>query len=75
MGNFFKNIFTEVDNTTWDYTKVTAALYSMLGLLLQGWHVIANHAVFDMVAYGQGSGYFFAGLAAVFHFKKDSNAI
>ena len=73
MNQFFKNIFTEVDNQTFDYSKVLAALYGVSGVFLQGWHIIYNHAAFDMTAFGQGSGMFFAGVAAIFHFKKDSN--
>ena len=75
MEKFFKNIFTEVDNNTWDYSKILAAIYGVQGIFLQGWHVIYNHAAFDMIAYGQGSGMFFAGVAAIFHFKKDSNNV
>jgi hypothetical protein len=72
MANFFKSAFTEVDNETFDISKVLGALSVVSAIFLEGWHVIVHNAPFNMQDFGIGTGALFAGLAAVFGFKKDS---
>jgi hypothetical protein len=72
MKKFVKDIFTEIDNETYDITRVLATISVLTGLGLSIWSVIINHNIFNMVTFGSGIGLLFSGTAALFKFKKDT---
>ena len=72
MDSFFKHLFTETDNVTFDATKVLAALSILTGLGLAIVSVVYKDAPLDMQDYGTGLGLLFAGVGAALGFKKES---
>ena len=70
--NFLKNMFTEIDNQTFDLSKFLAALSVLNALGLSIYVVAFKNQPFDLQAYGIGISALFAGTAALFKFKKDS---
>lgn len=73
MKKALKQMFTEVDNETIDLSKILAACSVVTGLGLAIYAVVFNHNTFDMVSFGSGIGFLFAGTAALLKFKKESN--
>lgn len=73
MREALKQMFTEVDNETWDISKILAACSVVTGLGLSVYAVVFNGNTFDMVSFGSGIGFLFAGTAALLKFKKESN--
>ena len=73
MSNIFKQMFTEVDNDTFDLSKILAACSVVTGLGLSIYAVVFNHHPFDMVSFGTGIGLLFSGVAVLLKFKKESN--
>lgn len=70
-----KKLFTEVDNETYDITKILATTAVFTGLGLSIYAVVINHNPFDMVAFGSGIGLLFGGTAALLKFKKDTGEV
>jgi hypothetical protein len=68
-----KNMFTESDNSTFDYTKILAFIAVIIGLSLQVYSVVFQGQHFDMNTFGIGIGALFAGLAAALGFKKETD--
>ena len=69
---FLKDLFTEVDNQTWDLSKILATITIISAIYFEYEHITINHAVFSMQDFGVGVGALFTSFAAIFHFKKDS---
>lgn len=70
-----KKLFTEVDNETYDITKILATASVSTGLGLSVYAVVVNNNPFDMVAFGTGIGLLFSGTAALLKFKKDTGEV
>ena len=73
IKKFLNDMFTEVDNRTFDLSKVLAVIAVINGLALTVYEVVWKGTAFDMESYGLGIGLLFGGLAAVLTFKKESN--
>jgi len=69
---FLKSMFTEVDNKTFDLSKILAALSVVTSLILSVYSVVWRGDSFDVNSYGMGMAALFAGTAALLRFKKDS---
>ena len=67
-----KDMFTEIDNETFDISKFLGFVTVLVAVFLAGWDVVVNQVQFSMQDFGIGIGVLFAGLAAVLGFKKDS---
>jgi hypothetical protein len=65
-------MFTEVDNKTFDLSKILAALSVVTSLILSVYSVVWRGDSFDVNSYGMGMAALFAGTAALLRFKKDS---
>jgi hypothetical protein len=65
-------MFTEVDNKTFDLSKILAALSVVTSLILSIYSVVWRGDSFDVNSYGMGMAALFAGTAALLRFKKDS---
>jgi hypothetical protein len=65
-------MFTEVDNKTFDLSKILAALSVVTSLILSVYSVVWRGDSFDVNSYGMGMAALFAGTAALLKFKKDS---
>lgn len=70
--DFFRHAFTEVDNQTWDVSKMLAAASVLNAIGLTIYVVAFKGQPFDLQAYGIGISALFAGTAALLKFKKDS---
>lgn len=70
---FLTQLFTEVDNKTFDLTKVLALLAIVNGLGLATYEVVYKGTMFDFQAFGIGVGVLFGGLAAVLGLKKETD--
>ena len=70
--DFFKHLFTEVDNSTFDLSKILAAASVINALGLTIYVVAWKGQPFDLQAYGIGISALFAGTAALLKFKKES---
>ena len=74
--SFFKDIFTESDNSTYDHIRVLAILAVVIGLSLQVWVVIRwvgpSPQPFDFQQFGIGVGSVFAGVGAALKLKPES---
>jgi hypothetical protein len=70
---FLKHLFTEVDNTTADLSKLLAAMSIVNALGLSIYVVVWKGQPFDLQAYGMGIAALFAGTAALLKFKKDTS--
>jgi Trk-type K+ transport system membrane component len=70
---FFKNIFTEVDNKTFDGVKILAfiSVFTALGLAI--FSVTVLKQPFSFQDYGLGAAALFAGVGVSLGLKKDSN--
>lgn len=73
VKKFLNDMFTEVDNRTFDLSKVLAVMAVINGLGLTIYEVVWKGTTFNMESYGLGVGLLFGGLAAVLTFKKESN--
>ena len=73
VKKFLNDMFTEVDNRTFDLSKVLAVMAVINGLGLTIYEVVWKGPTFNMESYGLGVGLLFGGLAAVLTFKKESN--
>ena len=73
VKKFLNDMFTEVDNRTFDLSKVLALVAVVNGLALTVYEVVWKGTTFNMESYGLGVGLLFGGLAAVLTFKKESN--
>ena len=73
VKKFLNDMFTEVDNRTFDLSKVLALMAVVNGLALTVYEVVWKGTTFNFQDYGVGVGLLFGGLAAVLTFKKESN--
>jgi hypothetical protein len=73
VKKFISDIFTEVDNVTWDLTKVLAAISIIAAIGLSVVAVAYKGQVFNMQEYGTGIAALFAGVGVALGMKKDSN--
>jgi hypothetical protein len=69
---FLKSMFTEIDNETFDLSKILAALSVLTSIFLAIYSVVFRGDLFDVNSYGIGMAALFAGTAALLKFKKDS---
>jgi len=67
-------MFTEIDNKTFDLSKVLAFAVVVAGLCFSGWGVIVNGQPFNMQDFGIGMGALFTGLGITFFAKKETDA-
>lgn len=65
--------FTEVDNKTFDITKVLAVASVVTGIGLAIYSVVVRGEPFDYNNYGLGTAALFAGVGVALGLKKDSN--
>jgi hypothetical protein len=72
LKTFLSNLFTEVDNVTWDLTKVLAAASIITALSLAVYSTVIKKDPFDMTSYGTGVAALFAGLGVALGMKKDT---
>ena len=72
IKKFLNDLFTEVDNRTFDLSKVLAVMAVINGLGLTIYEVVWKGTTFNMESYGLGVGLLFGGLAAVLTFKKET---
>ena len=73
IKKFLNDMLTEVDNRTFDLSKVLALMAVVNGLALTVYEVVWKGTQFNFQDYGVGVGLLFGGLAAVLTFKKESN--
>lgn len=66
------NIFTEPNNHTICPVRIAGVAATLQGMGLSAWAVVAQHAPFDLLAYGGGMGALLATLGAALGMKKDS---
>ena len=66
--------FTEVDNKTFDVTKVLAVVSIITGIGLAIYSVVVKGEPFDYNNYGLGTAALFAGVGVSLGLKKDSDA-
>jgi hypothetical protein len=72
VKKFISNLFTEVDNVTWDLTKVLAAISIIAAITLAVVAVVYKGQVFNMQDYGIGVAALFAGTGVAMGMKKDT---
>jgi hypothetical protein len=72
LKTFLSNMFTEVDNKTFDLTKVMAAVAIATALGLAIYSTVIKKDTFDMSSYGTGIAALFAGVGVSLGFKKDT---
>ena len=72
LKTFLSNMFTEIDNVTWDLTKVLAGLSISVALCLAIYSTVIKKDTFDMSDFGTGIATMFAGLGVALGFKKDT---
>lgn len=73
MYNLIKKAFTEIDNETWDLSKILAAITIITAIGLTVYTVVWKEAVFDPNNFGMGLSALFAATAALLKFKKESD--
>jgi sensor histidine kinase regulating citrate/malate metabolism len=72
IKTFLKQIFTEVDNSTFDLTKILAMISILSAVGLAIFSVVYHNQTFDMQNYGLGTSALFAGVGVALGMKKDS---
>lgn len=72
IKKFFTQLFTEVDNQTFDVAKVLGAVAIVVGLSLAGYSVIKGGKDFSVTDFGTGMAALFAGVGVAMGFKKDT---
>jgi hypothetical protein len=72
IKTFLSNMFTEVDNVTWDLTKVLAGFAVSVALCLAIYSTVIKKDTFSMSDFGTGIAALFAGLGVSLGMKKDT---
>jgi uncharacterized membrane protein YeiH len=72
IKKFLKQIFTEVDNSTFDLTKILAMISILSAVGLTIFSVVYHNQALDMQNYGLGISALFAGVGVALGMKKDS---
>jgi hypothetical protein len=72
LKKFLGNMFTEVDNVTWDLTKVLAGFSISVALCLAIYSTVIKKDTFSMSDFGTGIAALFAGLGVSLGMKKDT---
>jgi hypothetical protein len=72
LKTFLSNMFTEIDNVTWDLTKVLAGFSISVALCLAIYSTVIKKDTFSASDFGQGIATMFAGLGVALGFKKDT---
>lgn len=55
MHKFIKDIFTGIDNLTWDVVRILLFIFAISGIYFQGWYLYLTHQ-FDITQYYLASG-------------------
>lgn len=58
---FFQNLFTGIDNNTFDIARVLWALSCLALIFYAGWNVIVNKQTFNAIDFGGGAAGVLAG--------------